>query len=63
MNKWISPKVKQLWHVAMHGLLHAFFWGGGHNHNSLPLGPIQPSSHSTEELLDLAYDLLQRTKF
>ena len=40
-----------------------FFLGGGHNHNSLPLGPIQPSSHSTEELLDLAYDLLQRTKF
>ena len=29
MNKWISPKVKQLWHVAMHGLLHAFFLGGG----------------------------------
>ena len=43
MHKQIHPKVKQVWNVAMH-VLHK------HKHNSLPLGPILPSSPSTKEL-------------
>ena len=38
-------------------LSHALFFGVGHKHNSLPPGPIQPSSTSTKELHDTTIGL------
>ena len=46
------PAVKNVWKVAMH-VQHNLFCLC-HKHNSLPLGPIQPSSPSTKELHELA---------
>ena len=44
MNSWIGPcTVKHVWNDAMHALHY-------YKHNSLPLGPIEPSSHATKEL-------------
>ena len=53
MTKRIGPKVKQVLNVAM---LHVRYIFGEvcHKHNSLPLGPIQPSSPYTKELHALA---------
>ena len=53
MNKQIGPKVKQLWNVAMHEQHN--FWGAFHTPNSLPLGPILPSSPSTKEVHGMAF--------
>ena len=47
MNKWIGPKVKQVWIVAK--ILRAY-----HRHNRLPFGLIQPSYPSTKELHDIS---------
>ena len=49
MNKQIGPKVKQVWNVARLTLDNFLLWFC-HKHNSLPLGPIKPSSPSTKEL-------------
>ena len=48
MNKRIGPKVNQVSNVAKHVVRNVF--GGCHQHNSLPLGPIKHSSPSTKEL-------------
>ena len=47
-NNRISPKLKQVWNVAIH-VQHNFL-KVGHKNNSLPLGLIQPSSPSSKEL-------------
>ena len=48
MKNRIGPTVKHVWKVAMH-VWHNLFWVC-HKHNSLPSGPIQPSSLSTKKL-------------
>ena len=58
MSKWIGPIVKQVWNVALL-LVQIFFLGGGcHKQNTLPLGQIQPSSPSTEELDALGLEVV-----
>ena len=54
MNNRIGPNAKQVCNIAMY-VLHIF--GVCHNHNSLPLGPIQSSSPSTKELRELPHFL------
>ena len=50
MNKRIGPKV--LFWYGIVPCMCCIIFGGCHKHNSLPLGPIQPSSPSTKELHD-----------
>ena len=47
MNNRIGPTVNLEWNVAM--LVLPIFWFF-HKHNSIPFGPIQPSSPNTKEL-------------
>ena len=55
MNNWIGPIVKYEWNDAMPVL--QLFWIC-HKDNSLPIGPIQPSSPSAKELLGLLLALV-----
>ena len=50
MNNQIGQTDKQEWNVAKY--VHHIFCIR-HKHHSLPLGPIQPSSHYTKELHEL----------
>ena len=59
VNNQIGPTVKHEWNVSMY-LLHIFCIC--RKHNSLPLGPIQPSSPSTKELHGRAYRRLTRRR-
>ena len=52
MNNRIGPTVKHVVWNVLHNFLVC------HKHNSLPHGPIQPSSHSTKELHDQTYKAL-----
>ena len=59
INNRIGPKVKQVPMECCHASTEFFFWGGCINYNSLPLGPIQSSSHSTKELHGTSYQQQQ----
>ena len=49
-----AAQIKHILNVAMH-VLHIFL---GCKHNTLPFGPILPSSPSTKELHELGYNLM-----